>query len=434
MVEIIYIIIFPIILLLFFNNKYVFNYKIIKNNQKTYNFDIYILNFFIILNFILILSLIDLKVSNILFLILIYYFITNIFLLKKIEILKNIKKLSKYLIFLSIFYLLSFCIISNPDLGWDAKFHWYKKALSFYQNMGFENLTTLPKYEYPHFGTFLWSMFWTMSPLKYEYFGRLFYLFLYLLSIYSITDLIKNNKIKYLLFVLFVIISFDLNHFLGNQDIILFSLLVIMSRYMHLIFNEKKNNIIYYIIFVLINNIILWIKYEAFVYLAILYSVILLHSYLLKKKKRLLILLIGLFITVFLKVIFQYIYEININPSFQFTDSYNFSKLFIFEEIVMKFYFITKYFVFSIFKNPIIIIGFLSLLLILTEKFQQLKINIIIFLLFNLSTFFIFFIIQNEFQWHVINGLDRHMLQYSGFSLLFVIAFVNKHFRNNEKK
>ena len=434
MTEIIHIIIFPIILLLFFNNKYVFNYKIIKSNRKTYNLDIYILNFFIILNFILILSLIDLKITNILLLILIYYFFTNIFFLKKIEILKNIKKLSQYLIFLSIFYLLSFYIISNPDLGWDAKFHWYKRALSFYQDMGFENLITLPKYEYPHFGTFLWSVFWSMSPLKYEYFGRLFYLFLYLLSIYSITDLIKNNKIKYLFFVFFVIISFDLNHFLGNQDIILFALLVFISRYMYLLFNEKKNNIIYYITFILINNIILWVKYEAFVYLAILYSVILLHSYLFKNKTRLSILLIGLFITVFLKLIFQYFYEININPSFQFADSYDFSKLFIFEEIVVKFYFIIEYFVVSIFKNPIIIIGFLSLLLIYIEKFKQSKINIIIFLLFNLSTFFIFFIIQNDFQWHVRYGLDRYMLQYSGFSLLFVIAFVNKYFRNNEKK
>ena len=86
-----------------------------------------------------------------------------------------------------------------------------------------------------------------------------------------------------------------------------------------------------------------------------------------------------------------------------------------------KFYIILKYYFFSLFKNPVILIGYISLALILIQKINISLINVVLFILFNLSSFLIFYIIQIDFEWHVAYGIDRHILQYSGFSILFLV-------------
>ena len=432
MIELINIIFFPLLLILFLNNHFLFGLEDYLINNKINKFDIYILNLFIILNIILILSMFDILLINIIYFVFIFFLLSNFsnWNIKNIEI--NFKKFINYIFLIIIFYVLSVHIVSNPDLSWDGKFHWYKRALSFYQDMGYENLKNLPKYEYPHFGSLLWAIFWKTNSLGYEYFGRLFYLFIYLLSIHSIIELVKNQKIKIYLFLGFVIICFDINHFLGNQDILLFSLTIFIARYMYLIFHEKKNNTLYIFLFILINNIIFWVKYESFVYVLIFYLIILTSVYLSKRNRSLIILLSGLVFSLILKSIFQYIYEINIDASFQFSGNYSFIELLNFQNFITKNFFIFKYYIFSLFKNPILLLSHLALLMMFLNKNKLIKENVIIFLLFTLSTFFIFYIIQKDFQWHVINGIDRYMFQYSGFSLVFIIDYLNKNLKSNE--
>ena len=190
MIEIINIILFPLALIIFFQN-HLFA-KLLKKRfgKENSHFDYYILNLFIILNLILLVSLFNFDIKFTIIIVSIYFILVNIFNFSFKIISKSIYSL---LILIIIFYVLSTYIVANPDLGWDGKFHWYKKALNFYQNMGFENLSSLPKYEYPHFGVYLWALFWSINPLNFEYFGRLFYLFLYLLSIFSIVDLLKTK-------------------------------------------------------------------------------------------------------------------------------------------------------------------------------------------------------------------------------------------------
>jgi hypothetical protein len=179
MIELLNIIFFPLLLILFLNNHFLFGLENYLTDKKIELFDIYILNLFIILNIILILSIFDILLINIIYSVLIFFIISN-FSNWNIKIIKiNLKRFSKYIFFIIIFYILSILIVSNPDLDWDGKFHWYKRALSFYQDMGYENLKNLPKYEYPHFGSLLWAIFWKTNSLGYEYFGRLFYLFIY---------------------------------------------------------------------------------------------------------------------------------------------------------------------------------------------------------------------------------------------------------------
>jgi hypothetical protein len=429
MIELLNIIFFPILLILFLNNHYLFGLEKYLTDKKIELFDIYILNLFIILNIILILSIFDILLINIIYSVLIFFIISN-FANLNIKIIKmNLKRFSKYIFFIIIFYILSVLIVSNPDLDWDGKFHWYKRALSFYQDMGYENLKNLPKYEYPHFGSLLWAIFWKTNSLGYEYFGRLFYLFIYLLSIHSIIELVQNQKIKIYLFIAFAIICFDINHFLGNQDILLFSLIIFIARYTYLILLKKKANLYYIFKFILINNIIFWVKYESFVYVLIFYFIILISVYLSRQNRSLIILLSGLTFSLILKAVFQYMYKINIDPSFQFSGNYSFIELFNFQNFITKNFFIFKYYIFSLFKNPIFIISYLILLIMFLNKKKLIIENLVIFLLFTLSTFFIFYIIQNDFQWHVINGISRYMFQYSGFSLIFIVDYLNKNFK-----
>ena len=212
------------------------------------------------------------KINYAIYFIILYFFSTNIFLLDK-NILKNNKSfiLSNFVIII-FFYVFAFEIVANPNLSWDCKFHWYLKSLNFYQDLGIRNLYFLPKYEYPHFGTFLWALFWKFNTIQHEYFGRLFYLFLYLLSIISFVEIFETNrKNKIIIFAIISIISFNHQNFFGNQDILVFSLVVFLSKYIYLIFEKKNDVLLNYILIFLISNIILWIKYESFIFVLILY-------------------------------------------------------------------------------------------------------------------------------------------------------------------
>ena len=422
MTETFYIFVFPIILLFLFQNNFL---KVVGKNIRVENetIDFLLLNVFIFLNISLFLSMFFLKIESIILILALYLFFSSIIYFKTKN---NFLYFKKFSIFLLIFYIFSFYIISNPDLGWDGKFHWYKRALNFFQNMGFENLSTLPKYEYPHLGSFIWALFWKAVPIAHEYFGRLFFLFLYLISIFSIVDLIKDKSFKYFLFISLSIICFNLNHFLGNQDILVFSLLLILSRYLYLIFEREQENLFNFMMFIFINNIIFWIKYESIIYLLTSYLVVIFFKLFKKNYKYLYLIFLGFVLSLMFKFLIYKHFQVNLNASFQFSGDYDLNSLFDFKIIIYKLFFIFKYYLISLFKNPIMIISFLTILILFIKNVKLSKENLIIYALLNLSTFFIFFIIQSDFEWHVTNGIDRYMLQYSGFSIVFIIIFVNK--------
>ena len=427
MIEIINIILFPLALIIFFQNHLFAKLLKKKFGKGNTHFDYYILNLFIILNLILLVSLFNFDIQFTIIIVSIYFILVNIFNFSFKIISKSIYSL---LILIIIFYVLSTYIVANPDLGWDGKFHWYKKALNFYQNMGFENLSNLPKYEYPHFGVYLWALFWSINPINFEYFGRLFYLFLYLLSIFSIVDLLNNKNLKLILFTALSLIIFNFNHFTGNQDILVFSLVIFLSRYLYLIHEKKEQTLFNFILFILINNIILWIKYECIVYVILSYSILLIYKLLKKDYKYFLLISLSFLFTIIFKLSISQFYQINLNASFQFSGEYDLFKLFDINLFFYKFYIILKYYFFSLFKNPVILIGYISLALIFLQKIKISLTNVFLFILFNLSSFLIFYIIQIDFEWHVAYGIDRHILQYSGFSILFLVVFFNKVFKN----
>ncbi|WP_023649003.1 hypothetical protein [Candidatus Pelagibacter ubique] len=219
----------------------------------------------------------------------IYYFLIMIFLINLLFLLKDLFvnykfKLLKinyifFLLFL-LFFIFSIDLSNNLKLGWDAQNYWLAKKLVFTNGGDFFDLKNTPRDDYPYLGSFLWHIYSKLSLLGYEYFGRLFYLFLFLLSIFSIASIIKVNTFeKIILIFVLIFLIYKVELFNGYQEILNFSLLILLTKIFYEILTEKipikqfDNKFIY--LFILINSII-WIKSESTVLIIIfLFSLIL---------------------------------------------------------------------------------------------------------------------------------------------------------------
>ena len=107
------------------------------------------------------------------------------------------------------------------------------KTINFYDGGAIESLMHLDKgagYDYPFLGSLIWAIFWEISFVDKEYFGRLFFIFLYILSIFSIVQKINSSSfIKITTFIIFILLSYDYVYFQGEQDILLFCFMAFAS-------------------------------------------------------------------------------------------------------------------------------------------------------------------------------------------------------------
>lgn len=206
--------------------------------------------------------------------------------------------------FFIVFFILSINIGSNLYLGWDAKFFYYIKSLFFFDG---KNIFDLNQFSqniwHPYFGSYLWGFFWSLSFTETEYYGRLFYLFLFCYSFYFISQIDKNTKINNSIFLILVLIFYQYEFFSGLQEIIIFSFLVLISKFFDRILTSK--NVVYLILIILFSNLIIWIKSEGIVYFLLSLALILLINRISYKLKLLIFLI---FIMLFL--IKVYIFEI----------------------------------------------------------------------------------------------------------------------------
>ena len=195
MIEILQIIFFSIvfILLLFLP------FNVFRKTNFTNNVDIVeitSLNLVINLNILLLLSLLPLSIQSVQPIVISSYILILIFSYRK-NFALIFGFLKYFLPLFLIFFLLSVHISSEIYLGWDAKYFYYIKSLFFYEG---KTIFDLNKFEYsawhPHYGSYLWSFFWTLSFIDNEYFGRLFYLFLFCYSFFIISKISKKQSIN----------------------------------------------------------------------------------------------------------------------------------------------------------------------------------------------------------------------------------------------
>ena len=207
-------------------------------------FDYTTLNVLLFSNVLLIFAILKITISvsvGISYLIILFTLIFFYKYFKKIFFKKEI-----YIYFFFLFVTLSILstdIAYNLTLGWDAQSIWFPKALSFYND---ENLTEISKYsrhpEYPFFGSLSWAFFWKFFHLDKEYIGRFFYLLLFVISIFNFVDIFKIPILKkFLVSLILILLIYDYWHFRGYQEIIIFSLILVISKYFYFIIYEKKN-------------------------------------------------------------------------------------------------------------------------------------------------------------------------------------------------
>ncbi len=379
------------------------------------------INSLILINIFLVFSFINFNINH-LFLFLI--FISIFLIITKKNKLTTIVNYELIYIFLIIF-LISITLASNLELGWDAKDFWFLKVLNFYQYENLYNLDKLPVTDYPHLGSFIWSFFWKFPFNQYEYLGRIYFIFFYIISIFSFFELLKINQIKkIILSTLTVIVTYSNELFSGNQEILLFSLILLSAKFSYIIFLNQKNvnnlNIIFLLL--LIFNSAIWIKNEGIFFLSFVLFLILVLSNLKWKEKK--ILIIGTLFLVILRIfIFQFL---NTSlESFEFDKTLSYKSI---ENVILNVKTIIFFSIVYLTQIPILALGLVLLIYnILSFKFDKIQIFIICFFLLNIAFIFGAFLLAMEnVEWQVRVGLKRVMFESSGFYLLTLIYLLNK--------
>ncbi len=401
---------FPLNRYLFSNNKILNNINFFTSISINSLFLIFILLFF---------SFFKINLVHIFYLLIFVYSI----LLFKILINQN-KKINLKEMSLKLFFLFSlFCIFLNTsyqlELGWDG-FDWKEKA-NFFYNGGYLfdiNKFTITHQNYPHLGTYIWAFFWKNSFLNYEYLGRLFYNYFYIVSIFSIITSFKNfNNIKKIfLFIFIFICTFDTG-LGGYQEYLIFSILSIFgaSIIMH---NNYKNNFLFYAVYLLSGVLLPWIKAEGIVYSIFLIITLLVYEYNFKKNKLFLKYILSIFVILSILIrIFVNVTILEENTIFH-NNLVNFLQSDLnLKIIITKIYYLIFYLINSFFKYPIWLLNLIGLLfsIYFYKQIKILQTFIIFFILNFLFIFMIYFTTSANLVWYLSASLDRLLLQTSGF-------------------
>jgi hypothetical protein len=332
------------------------------------------------------------------------------------------------------------CLELANDLviGWDAQKFWIYKSISFYNNNSIDKLNDLPNSFYPYLGNLVWSFFWKISFLKLEYFGRIFYVYLYLSSILLIITNIKVSTFyKTILYFFLIIISYNNSYnnnwsiFSGYQEIIIFALVTIACHYLLKILNNDNKKIKFNLLIVLlICNLLIWTKHEGFIISSSIISSLLFFSTI-NKKNKILISLIFLFI-IFVRMFIFEIYEFNQSgqhnlPHSAFT-TFTLNNI---QEYFSLFRLLTffKYLLIYFFSNYLILIGLIIIFFYFLDK-RSVKINFFLFLiLFNLFFITVVYLLMDLELNFIEDGLkttlDRIVFQLSPFVFIIMINFIN---------
>ena len=409
----------------FFNLRFLVTKKI-----SLEEYDLPVLNILFLTNLFLIFSIFNFTITqiisvffSIIFIFLIYFF-SNF---KKLLFPKNI---IYYFIFYSIIlFIFSIDLSKNLFLYWDAQKLWLPKAIIFYNDGLIADLKNTAYSHYSFLGSLLWAFFWKISGSEYEYFGRIFFLAIYLFAILNLLSLISvNRNIKIISFLILTLITYDYWLFRGTQEILVFSFLLILSKYLFNLFMEDKNVRINLLNVFLCLNLIIWTKNEGIILsLIILFILIIFFKETIKFKLILITILFSMILLRFLTFKFNGL-NLDLSQDFEFS---NIVSIFASNFTIINLTLISKYIIFSLFKFPHII---LSILFALAIAFDQrlFKKFIFLYVYLFLSIFLIFFIYlstPHDLDFMVSTGSMRLMLEFSAPNLLFIFIFFKEKFK-----
>ena len=353
------------------------------------------------------------------------YFAELMFFLKK--------NAFNFCIFLLTFFSLCFYLAYNLKLGWDGIAHWFWKTQIFFQNGTIADFNSIPYSHYPHLGTYIWSIFWKFSFIKLEYLGRLYFIFIFLVSLFSMISTI-NSKYKQFFFILIPFLFFDPFAFSGYQEIMIFSFTLSISRFFYIINNyEFKNNNFIILLIILSLNLIVWTKQEG-----IFISLILIFSFLISfkfsifyKLKVFLITLSFLIVYIFLEIYLKGSYGLQENVGI-FSIIEKFHNIY---EILSTFYFISINLIIGFVKRPMLLLSLLCLIYLTIFKiknFNKFKYIWVFFILNMAFIYSIYFTTSFPLREYIAPTLGRLLLETSGFYLVCIVIFFD--LKNKNKK
>ena len=378
----------------------------------------------ILLNILFLFSILNINIKYFLYFYIFILFYLTVLNYKKIN-LKNIKINYFFIILLLFTFLLSIDLAEQIYFSWDAKSNWFFKTLNFYQNQNIENLKFFNNFDYPHLGPYVWSFFWKFPHGKFEYLGRIFYIFIYLLSILSVSNCLKLDDLKKVIFtILLISLTYNYDLFSGLQDVLIFSLILLFSRFTYFIYEAKNKsyNFLLILILIAIFNLLCWTKNEGviygfFLFLALFFT---LNFSTLEKKY----IVIGtLFVLIMRILLFKY-YDTELNSEyFQMSETISFDTVLLIE----KFKTITFYCLIYISQNPIYFITIPILIYILYKYPKKNIINFIVFfLVLNFTFIYLTYMFKmNDVELLIRASMKRVIFQTSGFYFLIVIIYIN---------
>jgi hypothetical protein len=281
--------------------------------------------------------------------------------------------------------------------------------------------------DYPHLGTYIWSFFWKFPLNSFEYLGRITYAFIYVLSVFSITECLRVHVYeKIILAILLIFLTYNYELFSGLQDILIFSLILIKTKFIYYFFEKKfiSNRLQLIIILLGITNILCWVKNEGIFYAFFLLFCIFITNNLVLKNK--IALITGSLIIISLRIfIFNY-YGTELDPSyFEFEKTLNFEFLLILEKIKI----ITFYLIIYFSQNPIYLLT-IPVLIYIAFKYPLKNITkfVIYFLILNFSFIYLTYLFRTaEVEVTIRHNMLRIIFQTSGFYFLAIIILINNY-------
>ena len=427
MIEILYIFLQIFFFLIFFlfpiNKNLLEKYS---NNKNISIYDVYIFNFLIYSFIFLLISFIKIKID------ILFY---AIIIIKTLFVIYNYKKYLRYftnnndkkyfLFFIFCLLAISLQIASDPKLGWDGIAHWYYKASNYFQNGTYQDLKNLPLAYYPHLGTYIWNIFWSVNPTGLEYFGRIFYVFIYVITIFSALEKLSKEitfNIKLFLNLILLALTFDRFLISGYQEYFLFFLFYSFS----LIFNfkdETKSKSLLIVFFLFLSSYLMfWVKQEGLFYIFILTTIFSLfyHKSNILKLSYITLMVIIVFASIKLKSYYH--------GNFSFNEPVLNSELLKYLDykiFLNTFYHISLEIIKAIIKYPIWIIIILFLILKLIEKKKLINKENIFFIIYISLIYCIYFQTTMDINELMPLTLDRVIFHGSGFFLIFIVKYLN---------
>ena len=378
--------------------------------------------------FILLYSYLSLDLKYLLSILSILFFVNLIFLI--IDWRKNYLISNKIIFLTLILIILSINIAADVKIGWDAQNIWFPKALNFIEGENIYNLSTLPRPDYPYFGSYIWAVFSEISFIKYEYFGRIFYIYLFCLALFSLIEKInlKKEEFKFLLLSIILLLLLSKNLFNGYQEVLIFSYAIFLSIIsIDLIENKKKIN---YVLLLCTSFILFWIKNEAFIFT--LSFLFILTFYLNCNLKYKIFYISSIFILIFLKYFLYNLFDFN--PNFQ---QGNYDQLEL-KTIISKFSLervieILFYLLVGFVKNPFgfIISIFTIPFLIKFKKKNIVSLFIINFYLSLIIIFIAYALTSFPLTFHLKTSVDRLIFEAMGFGMIIFVYFANFYIKKN---